>query len=110
MTGYSLLKFRAFAIVARGTIQCCVPDCPVRHVSMLHLDHIRNDGAKHRRKHNKAGGVHTYQWAVKHPELARRRLQILCANHDRMKQRLGSIDAIVETEYLEDNQTEENYL
>jgi hypothetical protein len=42
--------------------------------------------------------VHCYQWVLKHPKLARKRLQILCANHDRMKQRLGSIDAIVATE------------
>jgi len=69
---------------------------------MLHLDHIRNDGARHRRKHQKAGGVHTYQWVVKHPEQARKRLQILCANHDRMKQRLGSIEAIVELEDREE--------
>lgn len=103
MTGYSLLKFRAFATVARGTIKCCVPGCSVRHLGMLHLDHIHNDGAKHRRKHDKAGGVHCYQWAVKHPKLARKRLQILCANHDRMKQRLGSIEAILQLEYETDN-------
>jgi hypothetical protein len=107
--GYELLKFRAFSIVARGTIQCAVPDCPLRALSMLHLDHIRNDGHRHRAKHSKAGGTHCYQWVVKYPKLARKRLQILCANHDRMKQ-LGSIDAIVETEYLEDNQAEENTL
>ena len=62
---------------------------------MLHLDHKNNDGCKHRKKHSKAGGVHTYSWVLKHPTQARKRLQILCANHDRVKQRLGSIDAIV---------------
>jgi len=106
MGGYELLKFRAFATVARGTIQCCAPGCPVRHLSMLHLDHIANDGAKHRRKHSKAAGVHIYRWVVKHPELARKRLQILCANHDRAKQKLGSVEAIVQMEYLHDNTTE----
>jgi len=110
MTRYELLKFKAFAIVAQGTIKCAVPCCSVRALAMLHLDHKNNDGCKHRKKHGKAGGVHCYRWAVNNPRLARKRLQILCANHDRMKQRLGSIDAIVETEYLEDNQTEENYL
>jgi hypothetical protein len=98
MRGYELLKFRAFSIVARGTIQCAVPDCPVRSLLMLHLDHIRNDGCKHRKKHSEAGGVHTYSWVLKHPRQARKRLQILCANHDRVKQRLGSIDAIVALE------------
>ena len=99
MRGYELLKFRAFSIVARGTIQCSVPECSVRHLGMLHLDHIHNDGGRQRAKHSKAGGVHTYQWVVNHPGLARKRLQVLCANHDRMKQRLGSIDAIVQLEY-----------
>ena len=103
MRGYELLKFKAFSIVAGRTIKCNVPDCPVRHLGMLHLDHIHNDGGKQRKKHSKAGGVHCYQWAVKHPKLARKRLQILCANHDRMKQRLGSIEAILQLEYETDN-------
>ena len=103
MRGYELLKFRAFSIVAQGTIKCAYPDCPVRGLLALHLDHIFNDGSKQRRKHDKAGGTHCYQWVVKHPKLARKRLQILCANHDRMKQRLGSIEAIVQLEYETDN-------
>ena len=99
MRGYELLKFRAFSIVAGGTIQCAVPDCPTRSLLVLHLDHIYNDGCKQRKKHSKAGGVHCYRWAVNHPVLAQRRLQILCASHDRLKQRLGSIEAIVQLEY-----------
>ena len=104
MTPYEFLKFKAFSIVAKGTIECSVPDCHVRHLGMLHLDHIHNDGCKQRRKTSKAGGVHCYRWAVNHPDLARKRLQILCANHDRMKQRLGSIDAIIALEQWYDNQ------
>jgi hypothetical protein len=106
MKGYELLKFKAFSIVACGTIKCAVPDCNVRSLPVLHLDHIHNDGHRHRAKHSKAGGVHCYQWAVKHPE-ARKRLQILCAGRDRAKQRLGSIEAIVEAEYRYDNESEE---
>ena|SRR5437773_1294614 len=98
MTRYELLKFKAFAIVAQGTIKCAVPCCSIRALAMLHLDHKNNDGCKHRKKHSKAGGVHTYSWVLKHPTQARKRLQILCANHDRVKQRLGSIDAIVALE------------
>jgi hypothetical protein len=101
MTGYQLLKFTAFGIVAQGRIQCAVPCCGIRALSMLHLDHIRNDGCRHRRRHSKAGGVRIYRWVLKHPSAARRRLQILCANHDRLKQVLGSIDRIVELEEQE---------
>src|SRR5205823_11015469 len=53
MRGYELLKFRAFSIVAGGTIQCAVPDCPTRSLLVLHLDHIYNDGCKQRKKHSK---------------------------------------------------------
>jgi hypothetical protein len=109
VTRYELLKFQAFGIVAQGTIQCCVPACPIRALPMLHLDHIKNDGCRHRKRHNKAGGVHTYQWVVKHPEQARRRLQILCANHDRMKQTLGSVEAIAaleDSDPIEENSIE----
>jgi hypothetical protein len=102
MTRYEILKLTAFGIVARecsgGVIQCCVPACPIQALEMLHLDHIKNDGHRHRKRHNKAGGVHTYQWVVKHPKQACKRLQILCANHDRMKQVLGSVEAIVKRE------------
>jgi len=35
---------------------------------------------------------------VNNPELAKKRLQLLCANHDRAEQVLGSVEAIVEME------------
>lgn len=73
----------------------CRPVPSVR-IEMLHIDHIKNGGCRQRRKHEGAGGIHIYWWAVNHPKQARKKLQILCANHDRMKQRLGSIEAIVE--------------
>ena len=65
----------------------------------MHVDHINNDGCEHRRKTKKAGGVHIYRWVVNNPEEARKRLQLLCANHDRLKQWLGSVEEIVEYEY-----------
>lgn len=103
---YDTLKLGAFVIVADGkAIQCAYPDCPIRAIEALHLDHIRNDGARHRRKHNGAGGVHTYQWVLKNPGKAQHRLQILCSIHDRMKQRLGSLEAVVD--YIEKAEHEE---
>lgn len=94
MTPYEALKLRAFKIVGRGRIKCAVPDCLIHDLDVLHLDHIDNDGCEHRRKTKKAGGVHIYRWTVNNPELAIQRLQILCALHDRAKQKYGSIAVV----------------
>jgi hypothetical protein len=96
MTPYELLKLRAFGIVGGERIGCTFPGCSVSDIDALHLDHIDNDGCEHRRKTQKAGGVHTYRWVVNNPELARKKLQILCAVHDRLKARYGSVEAIQE--------------
>src|SRR5271166_3554308 len=44
-----------------GKLQCCWPNCEVKDLDMLSLDHIHDDGAAHR----KALGLGTrmYQWA-----------------------------------------------
>src|SRR5438094_3748218 len=105
MTPYRQLKRKALWIVGDGRIRCAVPDCQARGMELMHVDHINNDGCEHRRKTKKAGGVHIYRWVVNHPEEARKRLQLLCANHDRLKQWLGSIEAIEEYERdLRDNE------
>jgi hypothetical protein len=96
VTRYELLKFQAFAIVARGgRIRCAFPGCTVCDIDALHLDHIKNDGHRDRKKHAKAGGIHTYRWVMKHPKLAQKRLQILCAIHDRIKQSAGSFEKML---------------
>jgi hypothetical protein len=105
VTPYQRLKHRAFVIVAQGQrLRCVVPGCTARGLDLMHLDHINNDGCEHRKKTKKAGGVHIYRWTVNHPELARKQLQILCANHDRMKQKYGSVEAIVEQEQFWDSE------
>jgi hypothetical protein len=101
MTAYEVLKWKAFGIVGQGRMKCAYPGCSVTDIDALHLDHINNDGCRDRRRNNKAGGIHSYRYVVNNPEAARRRLQILCAIHDRMKQRHGSVAAMVERERRE---------
>ncbi len=67
MTRYELLKFQAFGIVAQGTIKCAFPDCGLQAIDILHLDHIRNDGVKHR-GNNRASGTRLYPMGCHAPQ------------------------------------------
>jgi hypothetical protein len=107
MTAYEVLKWKAFGIVGQGRIKCAYPGCTVTDIDALHIDHIHNDGCRDRRRHSKAGGIHSYRYVVNNPEAARRRLQILCAIHDRMKQRHGSVAVMVERQRREERDTAE---
>src|SRR5271165_2992707 len=60
-----------------GVLGCCWLDCGVCDIDMLSLDHIADDGAKHRSV--LGAGTRIYRWALAQgfPE----GLQTLCHNH-----------------------------
>ena len=66
-----------------GRMQCCWRKCLIRDIDMLSIDHINNDGARHRKKKNR-DGVHIYCWLVrmKFPD----GFQTLCFNHQMKKE------------------------
>ncbi len=63
---------------------CCDPGS-LNYREFLTLDHINNDGVGHRKNLKSKGGSKTYDWVIKHPTLARRMLQVLCANGQLLK-------------------------
>lgn len=70
-------KLRLEAIEAYGgKCNCCGELTP----EFLHLDHVLNDGAEHRKElsSSKGGSIHTLRWAKKNgwPD----RLQLMCHN------------------------------
>lgn len=73
-----------------GKLQCCWRGCAVCDVDMLSLDHIFDDGAKHRKSMvgNRAAftGKEIYQWVKSngYPK----GFQTLCMNHQTKKQRI----------------------
>jgi hypothetical protein len=64
-----------------GALECCWLSCTVRDIDMLTLDHIKNDGAIHRKE---IGLSSIYRWVKKHgfPE----GFQTLCMNHQLKKE------------------------
>lgn len=61
-------------------LQCCWRGCTVVDIDMLTLDHINNDGAKHRRE---LGNKNVYRWVRRNgfPE----GFQTLCGSHQLKK-------------------------
>lgn len=49
-------------------------------VRVLEFDHINNDGKQHRLEINEHSKPIMTRWIIKHPEEARQRIQVLCAN------------------------------
>lgn len=76
-----------------GKLQCCWPDCAVTDVDMLSLDHIKNDGAAHRREH---GGRGHYGGYMLYRDLQRdgypEGFQTLCHNHQWKKELMRRIE------------------
>jgi hypothetical protein len=68
-----------------GKLKCCWDCCNVTDVDMLSLDHIKDDGAKHR-KTVKASGSTTYEWIRKYK--FPKGFQTLCMNHQFKKRML----------------------
>lgn len=62
---------------------CSMPGCCISDLDMLCLDHINNNGAKHRKEMNIGSGIDTYRWLIKNafPE----GYQDLCWNHNTKK-------------------------
>lgn len=66
-----------------GKLKCCASPCEVSDPDMLSLDHIKDDGAAHRKV--LGAGTRLYRWAKSHgfPEGI---LQTLCYNHQMKKE------------------------
>lgn len=69
-----------------GILLCCWDQCAVSDIDMLTLDHVKNDGASHRRElggKDRAGPA-IYRWVIrnKFPE----GFQTLCCNHQFKKE------------------------
>jgi hypothetical protein len=61
---------------------CCAWNgCQITDVDMLTLDHVKNDGAKHRAQ---IGRGHTYQWVIRHN--FPKGFQTLCGSHQLKKE------------------------
>ncbi len=76
-----------------GKLMCCWRGCTVSDVDMLSLDHIKDDGVKHRKKLGKKingihqfGGKEIYHWVIING--FPKGLQTLCMNHQWKKQRI----------------------
>ena len=66
-----------------GTLRCCAEDCQVVDIDMLTLDHINNDGAKHRAEDKALAGSKIYRWAIANSFPIG--FQTLCWNHQAKK-------------------------
>jgi urocanate hydratase len=80
--GYKVLALTHYG--KRGKLCCNWRGCHVLNTDMLTLDHVNDDGAKHRREIGVKCGQPMYIWAVKNnfPQ----GLQTLCANHQQLKE------------------------
>jgi hypothetical protein len=69
-----------------GKCKCCWDDCEVEDLDMLTLDHVDNDGAKHRREYTKTGrggGAQLYNKLIRKGFPSG--FQTLCCNHNLKK-------------------------
>ena len=66
-----------------GNLQCCWPECTIKDLDMLSLDHVNDDGAEHRKHIGK--GTRMYLWA-KRCGFPVGILQTLCHNHQWKKE------------------------
>ena len=81
------VKLQAYLILSEGKepqcalykkYNCCRGQSDYR---ILQIDHIDGKGAQHR----KDTSDHTYRWIRKHPEEAKKKLQIVCSNANWIK-------------------------
>ena len=77
----SLKKLRAAVLTVLGG-RCTV--CGIEDRRMLQLDHINNTGAADRRI--MGGNQQVYRWIRNNPEEAMKHYQLLCANHNAVKE------------------------
>ena len=78
--------------------RCAWGGCLVNDVDMLSLDHVKNDGRKHRNKHaTHRGGIQFYTWLLQEAKKGRLHdIQVLCLNHNMKKEILR----VRENQYL----------
>lgn len=88
------LRLKAFLILSNGEKPACQMSetwhcCDNKYNGLwLSIDHIKGDGADHKREINTTSSTSLYRWIIKHPADARKRLQILCMNAQTMKKRV----------------------
>ena len=58
--------------------------CGITDHRCLHLDHINNDGYKDK-KNGRRDARAERRWIIKNPVEARKKYQVLCANHNAIK-------------------------
>lgn len=63
-----------------GALECCWSSCTVRDIDMLTLDHVKDDGAEHRK--SVRGSMYAWLKSQGFPE----GFQTLCANHQLKKE------------------------
>jgi hypothetical protein len=68
------------------TLHCCWPHCTIIDIDMLTIDHIKNNGHKHRMEIKATGGNQFYRW-LKHNNFPTG-FQTLCMNHQLKKRRI----------------------
>lgn len=81
------LKINAFKAYAKnGKIECNAKDCHISDIDMLTIDHIKNDGAAHRRQmrgnRRGNGGIYRVLKKLGYPK----GYQTLCWNHNSKKE------------------------
>ena len=88
------LRLKAYQIVSGSeTPRCAMSEIwhccgDPQNGLWLSLDHINDDGAAHRREIGATSSLSFYRWVIKHPSLARKKLQVLCMNAQTMKKRI----------------------
>lgn len=84
-------RYRDEIIAAYGG-KCSCPGCPETRPEFLTIDHIADDGAKHRRSlfgRNNCGSAKMYAW-LKKQGFPKDNYQLLCHNCNWVKHRFGS--------------------
>lgn len=81
-------KKKCIAVYSNGTMACAC--CGEKHMAFLTLDHVNNNGEKHRRK-TASGGTSFYCGLVKRSFPDKKLLRVLCWNCNCGRQLNGGI-------------------
>jgi hypothetical protein len=93
---HSKLKNEVFA--AYGGYHCNCPGCGETRPNFLHIDHVDNNGAEHRRQMGDPTGANFYSWLKQHGFPLG--FQVLCANCNWAKGRYGKCPHVDEVEKI----------
>jgi len=80
-----LLKFEVMShySIIIGVPICAHKYCQITDIDMLCIDHINNNGNKHRKEEGITGGVKLYKWLIDNNYPTE--FQVLCWNHNMKK-------------------------